>query len=143
MGDRYQWTDKCPNCGHPMQCFYADSCGIKDVKCSKCHVEYEIVLSFELREKKPEKLPEKRGLTVDEIISKYPESVRILLGELLLKIENLQKPEIRIRPRFSKRTEVTDELIEEKTRELFGWAAEPHTVKECRDFLRSLFEEKR
>ena len=38
MGDRYEWIDKCPNCGHPMQCIYADSSGIKDVKCSKCHV---------------------------------------------------------------------------------------------------------
>jgi len=39
-------------------------------------------------------LSQKRPLTVDEIISKYPESVRILLGELLLKIERLQKPEV-------------------------------------------------
>ena len=80
---------------------------------------------------KQEGLPQKRGLTVDEIISKYPESVRILLGELLLKIENLQKPEL-------------DKIfIGEKARELFGWSADPRTIKECEDFIRSLFGEVR
>ena len=55
MGDRYEWMDKCPNCGYPISCFYADSSGIKDVKCSKCHVKYELILSFKLVEKKPNK----------------------------------------------------------------------------------------
>lgn len=42
------------------------------------------------------KLPEKRALTVDEIISKYPESVRILLVELVSKVESLQKKPIKL-----------------------------------------------
>lgn len=47
------------------------------------------------------KLPQKRALTVDEIISKYPEGVRVLLVELVSKIESLQK-----------KPEVTEEFVE-------------------------------
>jgi len=118
------------------------------VKPAMCHLKYWTKKDEqayqqirEMIQKKPGELPQKRALTVDEIISKYPESVRILLGELLLKIENLQKPEIIIRPRFSKRTEVTEEFIGNKGRELFGWSADPKTIKECEDFIRSLVEE--
>lgn len=49
---------------------------------------------------KPGRLPEKRPLTVDEIISKYPESVRFLLNELVQKLDALQK-----------KPEVTEEFI--------------------------------
>lgn len=31
--------------------------------------------------------------------------------------------------------------IEMKGRELFGWSAEPRTIKECEDFIRSFIEE--
>lgn len=31
--------------------------------------------------------------------------------------------------------------IQEKARELFGWSAEPRTIKECEDFIRSLLKE--
>ena len=54
MGDRYEWMDKCPNCGASMRCFYAGSSGISKVKCSDCKKEYELVLSFKLREKSKE-----------------------------------------------------------------------------------------
>jgi len=37
------------------------------------------------------KLPEKRALTIDEVISKYPESVRILLNGLVQKLDVLEK----------------------------------------------------
>ncbi len=36
-------------------------------------------------------VPQKRGLTVDEIISKYPMTVRILLVQLVEQVERLQK----------------------------------------------------
>jgi len=35
-------------------------------------------------------LPEKRGLTVDEIISKYPGIIKIMLGELISKLDKLE-----------------------------------------------------
>ncbi|MCK4760500.1 MAG: hypothetical protein KAT69_10655 [Candidatus Aminicenantes bacterium] len=31
--------------------------------------------------------------------------------------------------------------IEEKARELFAWSADPRTIKECEDFIRSLLKE--
>ena len=40
---------------------------------------------------KKEEFPQKRGLTVDEIISKYPMTVRILMVQLVEQIERLQK----------------------------------------------------
>jgi len=49
---------------------------------------------------KPEGLPKKRALTVDEIISKYPEIVRILLSELVQKLDALQQ-----------KSEVTEEFV--------------------------------
>lgn len=101
-------------------------------------------------------LPEKRALTVDEIISKYPMSVRILLVQLVEQVERLEKkkPEIRIRPRFSKRTEVTEEWIEEKAKRLYeivqlvGSSArqwiehdKDEYIHDFKDFIRSLVEE--
>jgi len=46
---------------------------------------------IEMLQQKPEEFPEKRALTIDEIISKYPMSVRILLVQLVAQIERLQK----------------------------------------------------
>ena len=54
MGDRFEWMDKCPNCGASMRCFYAGSSGISEVKCSDCKKEYELILSFKLMEKNKE-----------------------------------------------------------------------------------------
>ena len=68
---------------------------------------------------KSEELPKKRALTVDEIISKYPESMRILLHELLLKIENLQP-------------EVTEEFVEKWNQVI----AERVNVQMKKDFIR-------
>ena len=50
MGDRFEWMDKCPNCGHSLRCYYAESCGATKVKCSFCKKEYEITISFKLKE---------------------------------------------------------------------------------------------
>lgn len=52
---------------------------------------------------KKEGLPEKRALTVDEIISKYPMTVRILLVQLVEQIERLEK----------KKPKVTEEFVKE------------------------------
>jgi len=54
MGDRHEWMDKCPNCGASMRCFYADSCGKNEVKCSDCKKKYDLILSFKLMEKSEE-----------------------------------------------------------------------------------------
>ena len=40
--------------------------------------------------KNKEELPKLRGLKVDEIISKYPSAIRIILRELLSKLEKLE-----------------------------------------------------
>ena len=55
MGDRYEWTENCPNCGHLMKCYYAESCGITDVKCPNCKKEYDLCLTYKLIEKAKEK----------------------------------------------------------------------------------------
>ncbi len=44
-----------------------------------------------LKKKPASQLPEKRGLTIDEIISTYPASVRILIVQLVAQIERLRK----------------------------------------------------
>jgi len=51
MGDRYEFNKECPNCGHSIKCYYADSCGIKIVLCSSCKTRYEVVLDFKLIKK--------------------------------------------------------------------------------------------
>jgi len=55
MGDRYEWMAKCPNCGALLRCYYAESCGMTEVKCSDCKTIFEIILDFKLVEKKKEK----------------------------------------------------------------------------------------
>ena len=50
MGDRYEWIDKCPNCEHSLRCYFAESCGINEVKCSFCKKRYEIIINFKLKE---------------------------------------------------------------------------------------------
>ncbi|HDZ25339.1 hypothetical protein LCGC14_1357390 [marine sediment metagenome] len=45
-------------------------------------------------------LPEKRALTVDEIISKYPMTVRILLVQLVEQIERLEKEKPQVTGEF-------------------------------------------
>lgn len=51
MGDRYEFSKKCPNCGHLIRCYYADSSGIKTVLCSACKTRYELALNFKLIKK--------------------------------------------------------------------------------------------
>jgi len=43
-----------------------------------------------MNKQKEAELPKKRGLLIDEIISKYPEVVRIILRKLLLKLDELE-----------------------------------------------------
>lgn len=43
-----------------------------------------------MKKKNKEELPKLRGLKIDEIISKYPSAVRIILRELLMKLEKLE-----------------------------------------------------
>ena len=40
-----------------------------------------------------------------------------------------------------KKTKIDELFIGEKVKELFGWSANPKTIKECRDFIRSLIKE--
>ena len=47
-----------------------------------------------MNKKNKVELPEKRALTVDEIISKYPMTVRILMVQLVEQIERLQKNKV-------------------------------------------------
>ena len=51
MGYRYEFSRKCPNCGHLIKCYFADSSGIKVVLCSNCKTRYELVLDFKLIKK--------------------------------------------------------------------------------------------
>ncbi len=37
--------------------------------------------------------------------------------------------------------EITEEWIDVKAIETFGWASAPRTIKECKDFIRALVEE--
>jgi len=55
MGDRYEWMDECPNCGHSIRCYYAESCEVTDVKCSFCKKEFNMILDFKLVEKSASK----------------------------------------------------------------------------------------
>ena len=51
MGDRYTWTETCPNCGQEIEVYYAESCGVTAVTCPHCGAEYDIVLKFVLQRK--------------------------------------------------------------------------------------------
>jgi hypothetical protein len=66
-------------------------------------------------------LPEKRALTVDEIISKYPMTVRILLVQLVEQIERLEK-----------KKPVTEEFVEKWNQVI----AERVNVQMKKDFIR-------
>ena len=33
--------------------------------------------------------------------------------------------------------------VEELARELFGWSADPHTISECEEYIRSIYERKK
>ena len=70
---------------------------------------------------KPEGLPKKRALIVDEIISKYPESVRILLSELVQKLDALQQ-----------KSEVTEDFVGKWNQVI----AERVNVQMKKDFMR-------
>ena len=37
--------------------------------------------------------------------------------------------------------EVSEEFVEKKVRELFGWSADPETIKECENFIRLFIKE--
>jgi len=50
MGGRFEWMDKCPNCGSSIRCYYAESSGITEVKCSFCKKRYEIIMDFKFKE---------------------------------------------------------------------------------------------
>ena len=83
---------------------------------------------------KPRELPQKRALTVDEIISKYPMTVRILLVQLVEQIERLQK----------KKPEVTEEFILGKATEAYNLLYyKTFSPDDVTDFIRSLIEEVR
>lgn len=68
-----------------------------------------------------EELPKKRALTVDEIISKYPMTVRILLVQLVEQIERLEK-----------KKPVTEEFVEKWNQVI----AERVNVQMKKDFMR-------
>ncbi|MEE9390569.1 MAG: hypothetical protein V3U91_04935 [Candidatus Aminicenantaceae bacterium] len=70
---------------------------------------------------KSEELPKKRALTVDEIISKYPMTVRILLVQLVEQIERLEK-----------KKPVTEEFVEKWNQVI----AERVNVQMKKDFIR-------
>ncbi len=53
MGDRYEFSKECPKCGHLIECYFADSSGVKIVLCSSCKTRYETVLDFKLIETVP------------------------------------------------------------------------------------------
>lgn len=52
MGDQYTFIQLCPECGEPIECYYAGSSNQTQAKCDKCGKEYEIFLEFVLVEKK-------------------------------------------------------------------------------------------
>lgn len=80
------------------------------------------------------KLPEKKALTIDEVISKYPGSVRILLNKLVQKLGALQK-----------KPGVTEEFIKEKVKQLYTEVGiqyrEILDKINVEDFIRRLLEE--
>lgn len=52
MGDRYEFTKECPNCKAVLVCVYAGSCEMTIVGCPRCGKRFDIILKFELVEKK-------------------------------------------------------------------------------------------
>jgi hypothetical protein len=48
MGDRYQWDEKCPECGTNIDVYYAESCEMTSVTCWGCGWVFDIVMSFKL-----------------------------------------------------------------------------------------------
>lgn len=52
MGDRYEFSQKCPKCFNKIPCHYAESCGHTTTKCPHCGTEFNIVMDFKLEEKK-------------------------------------------------------------------------------------------
>ncbi len=63
MGDRYEFTQKCPNCFNQIHCYYAESCGQTTIKCANCGMEFNIVIDFKLEELHPREVkPEGLGV---------------------------------------------------------------------------------
>lgn len=52
MGDRYEFSEICPNCLVRIQCHYAESCEQTTVVCPNCKKEFKIIMEFKLVEKK-------------------------------------------------------------------------------------------
>lgn len=52
MGDRYEFSQKCPKCLKRIQCYYAESCGHTITKCPHCGAEFTMIIDFKLEEKK-------------------------------------------------------------------------------------------
>ena len=50
MGDRFEWTEKCPKCRANIEVWYAESCGVTTVTCRKCMTLFNIVMGFRLIE---------------------------------------------------------------------------------------------
>ena len=55
MGDRLEWTQKCPKCGVDIEVWYAESCGVTTVTCRKCLTLFNIVMGFRLVESSGER----------------------------------------------------------------------------------------
>ena len=44
MGDRYFWTEPCPQCGKPVDCYYAESCDMTDAHCYACGKTWQLAM---------------------------------------------------------------------------------------------------
>lgn len=51
MGNRYTFSQQCPNCFNQVFCYYSESSEETDTKCDHCGKEFHIVLDFKLEEK--------------------------------------------------------------------------------------------
>ena len=50
MGDRYEFSQKCPKCFNKIRCYYAESAELTTTKCANCGTEFRIILDFKLEE---------------------------------------------------------------------------------------------
>lgn len=102
----------------------------------------------EIRRRRPKPTPpppEKRGLTVDEIIAKYPMSVRILMVQLVEQIERLEKKvdliEITEVWAEAKAKEIRDLIKQAQDEDLSDPALDLHYFALCVDLVTAIIEE--
>ncbi len=103
------------------------------------------------RPKKPTPPPPvKRGLTVDEIISKYPMTVRILMVQLVDQIERLKKdqpppevPEIKYEWAGKKAREILDLIKQAQDEDLTDPVMDLHFLGLSLDIVTSIIDDLR